>query len=325
LVTYFQDAGGFGKGPSLGSKWYYLTYALKNQNKRVVVLFAKDKWGAKSTEGFYNFIPHSATLEMKDGKLKLRNSIVANEKILGALRQKNGDNVFWYPKEDRDLTLQDMEQMRDMKTFEAVENELNDKPELFSKYPPKNKRPRPWTAIRFYVANQSDDTNPCSAPDVDFDFNKVSFDIIVNGEYSYSFQGNQFIPAALNWTGNIEFDPSTNRCNGSWDEDRIDGHYKGNIEIYFNPFSKAITSYSATNNRINEYNEVYDYTIKCLDTELGITYDGDFREYKVFGTEVCGHIDSLKYTGGNEYTGFTLVDFTCQGDSYLNIHLYKEY
>jgi len=320
LGTYFQDIGGLDKNELTSNKWNAITDYIKNQNKRVVVLFTKDKWGTKNSEGFYNFIPHSATIEIKDGKLKLRNSISAKPAVLNALKE----NVIWYPKDNEELNADSLDKFRNMRSFEAVENHLKDKPELFSNLPDISKRKQPWTAVRFYVANQPDDVNPCITPTLDFNYNKFSLDIIVWGEYSYSYQGNNFLPAALTWSGDIQFIEAENKCIGSWDEDRGEEHHKGNIEIIFNPLNKAVTSFSAKNEWTNSYGEVYKDSVKSKTKDLAINYDGDFRDYKLFGQDVCDYIDKLEYTGGNEYTGFTLVNLTCQGDSYLNIYFYSQ-
>jgi hypothetical protein len=99
---------------------------------------------------------------MKNGKLKLRNSVSASEEILNAIKAKYKENVIWYPSGNEELTSENLDVFRNMKAFEAVESALSDKPELFSKLPDKSKRIQPWTAVRFFVANQSDDINPCN-------------------------------------------------------------------------------------------------------------------------------------------------------------------
>jgi hypothetical protein len=324
LGAYFQNNSSFEKDQLIGNNWNEIVDFVKNKNKRVVVLFAKDRWSSKTSKGFYNHVPHSTTLEIKDGKLKLRNSIAAKKDVTDAITEKNGENVFWYPDEDRDINAQDLENLRNSSPIDLLQSELSNRDDLFSNIPKRKNKPKPWTAIRFYVANQPDNINPCSEPSVEFDFNKVSFDIIVMGEYSYSFQSNTYLPAALNWAGNIQYNASEHKCYGNWDEDRGTDHHKGSIEIEFDPFTKAVTLFKASNERTNEYDEDYKYSIKSKIIDIKTTYDGDFREYKDFGTDVCQYIDTLKYTGGDEVTGFTLVNFSCQNDSYLNIYLSKE-
>ncbi len=165
LGTYFKDMGGFNKGQSSNPKWNEIVDYVKTQNKRVVVTFAKDNLGTKDSKGFFNFVPHSATIEIKDGKLKLRNSVEAKEPILNALTEKNGDNVMWYPEGDAELTAENLDLFRNMKTFEALENSLGEYNSLFSHLPPISKRTtQPWTAVEFYVANHSDETSPCNPP-----------------------------------------------------------------------------------------------------------------------------------------------------------------
>lgn len=324
LGAYFQNNSAFEKDQPIGNNWNEIVDFVKNKNKRVVVLFARDKWSSKSSKGFYNHVPHSATLEMKEGRLKLRNSISAKPAVTNAIIQKNGENVFWYPDEDRDISDEDFEDLRNSSPIDLLQNELKDQPGLFPNIPQRKNKPKPWTAVRFYVANQPENINPCSEPSVEFEFNKVNFDIIFMGEYSYSYQSNSFSIASLNWTGIIQYNDTENKCFGSWDEERSGDQYKGNIEVLFDPFTKAVTSFKANNERTNQYNEVYKYSIKSKIIDLKPTYDGDFREYKVFGTDVCQYVDTLKYTGGNEYTGFTLVDFSCQSDSYMNLYFTKE-
>ncbi len=90
--------------------------------------------GGARSKGFFEHISHSATLEMKNGKLKLRNSISAGHKIITALKNKNGENVIWYPSGDKDINAAEMDKFRNMRSYEAVEKELSSSPQLFSIY-----------------------------------------------------------------------------------------------------------------------------------------------------------------------------------------------
>ncbi len=135
LGTYFQDIGGFKKNETVKDRWNEIKNYIKTQKKRVVVFFAKDEWGDQDTNRFFEHVSHSATLEMVGDKLKLRNSISAGPKVLNALKNKNGENVIWFPSGNEDIDADKMDKFRNMRSYETVEKELSSSPQLFSNLP----------------------------------------------------------------------------------------------------------------------------------------------------------------------------------------------
>ena len=342
LGTYFKNEAGFNKDESVSSKWSDILNYIKNQNKHVVVVFKRDLWGEPDDRGFYQGIAHSATLEIKNGRIKLRNSISAGENVVNAVINKYGENVIWFPEEDRDITAQDLDNFRNMKSYVAVESVLPDRPDLFSNLPDVSQRVRSWTAVRFYVSDYFGNENPCEnfpdLPEPDRNYLCwINFDVyghlqkIYNSDpdtthttiHAVSVGSHQAVGKIIsgNSSGVWEF-------TAQWDEKEATYDYhKGSLTVTFNNNLSKVLSIDLSGERANgdqQNTHVVKYELKCSDislkswSEYGIPYIG-----RVEGLETCATISHLKYY--HEYVGWwneTLSSHECNTASYIDIRFF---
>ena len=344
LGTHFKDEVGFNKDESVNSKWSEIVNNIKSQNKHVVVVFKRDLWGETDHRGFYQGIAHSATLEMKDGKLKLRNSISAGDDVVNAVIDKYGENVIWFPEEDRDITAQDLDDFRNMKSFVAVENVLTDRPDLFSNLPDVSKRIRPWTAARFYVSDFTGSENPCenfpSPPDPEREY-LCWINVAVIGHLQRISDSNPDTSYEVidgvgygshQAVGKFSGSPSTGwEFSDQWDETVADYDYqKGTLNITFNKtLTKALNidlsgEFAYVNSYGNSYPTIIKYELKCSDIsikpwpEAFIPYHG-----RVEGQTACDKISHFKYY--RENVGWwqeSLFSYECNAASYIDMRFF---
>ena len=343
LDTYFEDFGGYNENESVESKWREILNNIKNQNKEVVVLFKAKDWGSADERGFYDGIAHSTTLELRNGKLKLRNSVSASDDIVNALINKNGENVLWYPGEDRDITAQDLDNFRKLRSFEALENELSNRPDLFAKIPKdKSKRPQPWTAVRFYVSNFSGDENPCAnfpeAPILNRDYLCwVGIDVL---GYGYKiFPSNPYANDSTYFSvafgchdavGKISKSATASGWEFSDDWDSYNGEYdysKGTLVMTFNnSMTKVLTldlkgEFAYPEAYGDPTPEIFKFELNCSDIPLKSCAE-IFEPYCSYlkGQQIRQKINSLKfYREDVGWWNFTLSSFQCNESSFISI------
>lgn len=322
LGTYFQDIDGFNKNDAITkNRWDEILNYVKQEKKRVVVLFTKDNWGSKNSNGFYNIVPHSAIFDYKNGKIKLRNSISAGSTYVNPLIAKNGENVIWVPNEDRDISLNDIESFRNIHSFEALEKELSDKPQLFSHLPPVSKRVQPWKGIRFYVSNYSTTENPCISGERYFTIVKVN----ILGSYKYNdgstsdgvYLYNPGVGHARHGTlKNGQFE-------SQWLDSLGDGSSKGVIKLNVDLTSSPpkITDYYIEEVETTSHKEVNIIEGKNINIPGYERSIGGY-EFSISGTETCSKITSLQneYQGPDNYS-WKLTEKSCDSDSYIRIIL----
>ena len=322
LGTYFQDIGGFNKNEAITKdRWDEILNYVKQEKKRVVVLFTKDNWGTKNSNGFYNRVPHSAIFDFKNGKLKLRNSISAGSKYLDPLIAKNGENVIWIPSDDRDISLNDIDSFRNIHSFEALEKELSDKPQLFSHLPPVAKRTQPWKGIRFYLSNYSTDENPCTSGDQYY----VIVTVYILGSYVYN-DGETF-------DGLYMYDPGAGHArygtlkNGQFESQWLKpfggGSSKGTIKLNvdFSSSPPIIIDYY-----VEEVEIMGDKETNIIEGK-NVNIPGHKRSYggykfSISGVETFNKITTLQneLEGPDNY-GWKLTGISCDSDSYITIIL----
>ena len=194
LGTFFEEKYTYNRGSDVPSNIISEMTQLTEDGSIVVVAFTSESWPAKGGDGLYPNVPHTAVLEMKDGKVQVRNSanIRPNKKLIDAM---GGTNLVYYDwdkiNEFRELQAGVGVELAcgvkpgdltsaDMNPYGLeVYNPLNGKdwsqiawedPMAFvsavlsrnwssvSGIPP---RPKPWTAITIYVLKASPDENPC--------------------------------------------------------------------------------------------------------------------------------------------------------------------
>ncbi len=173
LGTFFQEIYSYNEGEEINDINKLLEYTRDAENGRKVVLaFTDGDWKMRS-DGLYNQYKHTASLELHNGQVKIRNSVSASDDIINALQTKNGGNVFWYPKEG-ELTVELLKKFREAKPYEALEDELCGAPGCLND-PSKNnygiklnatleqrtKMKSPWTAVKMYVEKTLLNDSPC--------------------------------------------------------------------------------------------------------------------------------------------------------------------
>jgi predicted heme/steroid binding protein len=172
LDTYFVDYGSYNAGEDVNQLMMDQLNAYAREGRHVVVMFTGGDWKPRTgTNNFYPNVMHTAALEVRDGKVQLRNSASAPEKVIKALSDKNGGNVLWYGSSaGGDLTAADMNTFRTLRTGVAVERELCGGEGCFSdskdnpyglSWGDVGDRPQPWTAMRIYVLRAKPGENPC--------------------------------------------------------------------------------------------------------------------------------------------------------------------
>ncbi|MFZ5572304.1 MAG: hypothetical protein ACOZF0_18040 [Thermodesulfobacteriota bacterium] len=173
--TFFQEICSYNEGEDIADINKLLEYARDLENGRKVLLaFTDGDWEQRS-DGFFNHYKHTASLELHNGQVKIRNSVSASDDIIQALKTKNGGNVFWYPKEG-ELTAEALRQFRDAKPFEALEDELCGAPgclndpaqnpygiQLSATLEQRTKMKPPWTAVKIYVEKTRISDSPCGS------------------------------------------------------------------------------------------------------------------------------------------------------------------
>jgi hypothetical protein len=163
LETYFDNLRGYEEWEAVDDELidtmlgYLILY-----RKQVVVAFST-KWNVNNS-ALYDDFAHTAALEVRNGQLKLRQSVSVNDGIFNQLVAKNGENAFWYPKEGS-LTAELLNQFRQLKTGVGLEEEFCGAPGCLWPNRPLEGRIQPWTSVRFYVPKNSDDENPCTVND----------------------------------------------------------------------------------------------------------------------------------------------------------------
>lgn len=176
-TTFFEEVYSFDEGESLPSMSKLFEYTRDEDTGRKVLMgFSSGKW-QKTADNFNRHFKHTATLELHNGQIKLRNSVVAPKPIIDALKSKNGGNVFWYPKEG-ELTTELLEAFREAKPGQALENELCGSPGCLNdplKNPygiqwsasieDRNRMKAPWSAVKIYVERTRLSESPCEAED----------------------------------------------------------------------------------------------------------------------------------------------------------------
>ncbi len=193
MKTYFHEVNSYNQGEDIADINKLLEYVRDGENGRnVVIAFTRDQWAERS-DGLLKHVMHTATLELHNGQVKLRNSVSAPDDIVDALIDKNGDNVLWYPKEG-ELTADALNQFRQARTAEALETELCGQPGCLEdksrnnlgidryKNMPLRNRTRPWTAMKIYVEYARSSENPCRTAET-----SLQASVSIPGHYSTVF------------------------------------------------------------------------------------------------------------------------------------------
>jgi len=321
LGTYFKDNCGFNENEAITEeKWSEILNFIKTENKRVTVLFTGENWDYKDSKGFYTAVPHSAVFDFKDGKLKLRNSISAGAKYLDPLIARNGENVIWLPKEDRDITLDDLNSFRNTRSFEALENELSDSPQLFSHLPPIDKRTQPWKGIRFYVSKYKTTENPCTLGEEYYAIIKVK----IHGTIKYN-DGTYSKTIFFYIDGTLHAGEYKNgKFQTAWDKPYDDGSCTGSFNFSFdvNTFPPNITQFYLTET-VNTSNCTEIITIEGTNKNmLGSEAMDDYYQFFINGSEACLNIDKLVNTYNDRKSPYSrefIYSKECESDDYIQI------
>ncbi len=175
LDTWFDDLGGWNAGDPVPADVLAQVAAAVRDGRSATVAFRKGAWGERGGEhGFLpattSEFPHSAFLEVADGEVVIKNTVVVgNWKLALGL----GGNTIRYP-------FDQINEFREMRSGVPVEMEVCGSPGClgdstrnnyginpFLNAPDPEKRNQPWTAVRIYV--EKDATaggNPCGeSPD----------------------------------------------------------------------------------------------------------------------------------------------------------------
>ncbi|MFH2063561.1 MAG: hypothetical protein ABIK15_00005 [Pseudomonadota bacterium] len=206
VEAFFQEIYSYNEGEDITNVNKLLEYASDETNGRKVLLsFTSGDW-RQGSDGFYEQYKHTASLEMVNGQVKIRNSVSASHDIMNALTFKNGGNVFWYPKEGG-LTAELLKKFREAKPFEALEDELCGTPGCLSDASQNNygialnaslqqrtAMQAPWTAMKVYVERASLSQSPCDTSQGEALLNAA---IQIPGYYSTTFNADNAKAAAL--------------------------------------------------------------------------------------------------------------------------------
>jgi len=191
--TFFQEMNTYNAGENVSDIGKLLEYARDTTNGRKVMLaFSGGQWEQRP-DGMYRSYMHTATLELRNGQVKLRNTVSAPDDIVNALVARNGDNVFWYPKQG-ELTPALLNQFRQGRSAEALEVELCGEPGCLEDKSKNNlgidryqnmplaTRTRPWTAVKIYVEKARARENPCRAAET-----ALAAAVFISGHYATDF------------------------------------------------------------------------------------------------------------------------------------------
>lgn len=179
LETFYKEISSYDVGEELTELSAYLNYARDQAQGRTVLLaFTEGKW-SEGDHGFLKDFKHTASLEVVNGQVKMRNSVSnpkesnTNHQLAQALIEKNGANVFWYPPKG-ELTVETLQAFRNSLPIEALEIELCGKTgclcdpalneygiDLNVTVEQRSKFRHPWTAMKMYVEKTRVDTRPC--------------------------------------------------------------------------------------------------------------------------------------------------------------------
>ena len=160
LDSYFSNARGYEEWDDVPQSFLdKLSGDMILDNKQIVVAF-NTIWSDANSDGYYDGFAHSASLEIVNGQLKLRQSASVNDKLYEQLIEKNGENVYYYPKEGP-LTAELLNTYRKAKSGVGFENELCGQPGCLWPNNPVEERSTPYKAIRFYISNYSNTNLPC--------------------------------------------------------------------------------------------------------------------------------------------------------------------
>lgn len=331
LLTHFNDIGGLNADQLTSQKWNELVGYIKSENKRVIALFTRDTWGSSDPKGFFSNVPHSAVIEIVNGKLKLRNSVSADENILIKLREKNGDNVLWFPEGDKELTAEEFDKFRNSKSGVALEEELRNFPQLFSKFPDLSRRINPWTAVRFYAAKLPENVDPCITSNFNFtiadiEINAKGFLQRTNPDSSYED------PYYINYKttyGSQKGSIIGNTFSSVWDTSYNDGlgivKKIGSINIVFSNNFDRIISYKEEEHR-DMYSSwrIDDWKVEVKDIPYLTEASNSIKFSTTPGADNCQKIVTWNYSVN--WTGqmsAVLHRYECDENSGILVGLYK--
>lgn len=331
LLTQFNDIGGLNANELTSKKWDELVAYIKAENKQVVALFTRDMWGNNDAKGIYGNVPHSAVIEVRNGKIKLRNSVSTDEKILIKLRELNGENVLWYPKGNEELTSESFDIFRNMKSGKALELELSNYSELFINWPNESLRLKPWTAVRFYVAKLPENSNPCITSNLNFKV--AAIEIYVKGflqrtDSNSTYEDPYYINYKTtynNQNGNI----IGNVFSSVWDTSYNDGigevKITGSINIEFsNDFDKIISYKEEEHRDFYSSWRIDDYKIEVKDIPYLFETSNSIKFGTNRGINNCQKILTWNYSV--VWTGqmsAVLNRFECDENSNISIGLFE--
>ena len=286
---------------------------IKVEKKQVVVTFKPLNWTQTTKKGFYAGVAHSAVFDWHNEYLKLRNSVSAKDKYLDPIKRKNGENVIWFPSENRDITFQDIDQFRKMRSFETVEKELGSSyPQLFSNFPPLHKRQQPWTAIRFYVSNKSEDENPCKEQ-LQFKYCDINFAVI---EMHDTLEG-VWSPG---WYTIGSF--KDNVFDGVINTEKQGGNSSGTIKVVLDDNQNILSlNVMAYHSDPLGFSSQWGFTAQNIPPTENEPY---LMVYSYSGNTVCNYVKSI-YAKYSEVNGYELEirNFKCEDESLLHIKFHN--
>lgn len=327
LGTFFEEKYTYNRGSDVPANVISELAQLTEDGSLVVVAFTAESWPNKGSDGLYPFVPHTAVLEMKGGKVQVRNSanIRPNKELIKAM---GGTNLVYY---DWDK----INEFRELQAGVGVEltcgvkpgdlsapdmnphgldvyNPLNGKdwsqiawedPMAFissildrnwsniSGIPP---RPRPWTAITIYVLKASPGDNPCDKCE---ELNLSALDsgaIWVLGHQINDLEAS------------LKLDKSVGLvADGSATGNTFTGHKEStdtygtksvtNFTITIDTVNRVVSSFSGTYVETDSQGEERErLELNGANVEL-TEYDPEINhmEFRVYGTEVQGKLTSF--------------------------------
>lgn len=320
LDTYFNDIAGFEEGEPVTGTFFNTLVNYLNEGRQVVVAFGKT-WNNKNNEGFYIGFDHSALLEIHNGQIKLRQSVsFQKDDIVNQLIEKNGKNVFWYPKVG-ELDAESINQFRESKTGVSLEDELCEgEPEcLFSQ--PVERRSIPYPAARFYVSKYLGNQNPCETGNSDY--TKCEFTVKVSSirQSTTYYETGETTEGQVNGTvfgGNFTGSFSNNTFTGSRDEVTDNYTLTSSIIVELNETRDAVTKVHVS------YNLNGNFSSERELEAINIPYDSSEAEYRVETTLTCDHITLFTTRTAYEDRETNMLSFDCiEGEEFLYVFFYN--